>query len=717
VYDANAKTVTFTSPEGKTEVDTLDGKARVVTRDLGGGVAPLHFAFDSLGRLTGISSGAATVQSFAYDAANRLVSSTDGAGHQTMYSSDAADRVTSITTPGGRTYAIGRNSDGLPTTITAPNGDVHTLTYAADDQPTGYTAPGATARQSGAYNAFGDRSGTTLPGGRVVSNHFDAGGRLTGLSFAEAAYTLAYAPGDNSDNVATLSRTPVAAGVTNTVTSTFDGGLVTGRQAAGATTGAFTYGYDPTTLRLADTMLASGTDSVDEARTYNQDLQVTGDGPFGLTRSGSQGAVTTIADSVSTLDLAYDAVGRQSQRTLTVNGISGYHAAVTYDGAGKIVKRVETQLGASHSFDYAYDADGELTQVQRDGVPIEAYSYDTNGNRVSAAVGGQPAQTATYGPGDVLTHAGAAGGATAYQFDADGYLTHRGADAFTYSAEGELLSSTVAADTVTYDYDGLGRRVARTQAGQVTQYLYGNLDHPFQVTASRAPSGELTNYFYDEDGLLYAFQRGGNEFAVATDPVGSPLLVLDSSGAAVDQRVYDGFGNLVSESDPTFELPIGFAGGLADPVTGLVRLGYRDYDPATGRFTARDPLLFGGDGFNLYRYVGNDPVRGTDPTGLHHGPGAGAKGAAAFAEKQGGARYAKAEDFTERVVKGVVDGDGKSTFGDDWKNGAYTAHDIGTHEGVDFFGAVKCMYLKVVNALGGGGGAGSPCNDNNPKCK
>ena len=52
-------------------------------------------------------------------------------------------------------------------------------------------------------------------------------------------------------------------------------------------------------------------------------------------------------------------------------------------------------------------------------------------------------------------------------------------------------------------------------------------------------------------------------------------------------------------------LPIGFAGGLTDPDTGLARFGMRDYDPAIGRWTARDPILFKGGQENLYMYCGN----------------------------------------------------------------------------------------------------------------
>jgi RHS repeat-associated protein len=55
---------------------------------------------------------------------------------------------------------------------------------------------------------------------------------------------------------------------------------------------------------------------------------------------------------------------------------------------------------------------------------------------------------------------------------------------------------------------------------------------------------------------------------------------------------------------------------IYDPDTGLVRFGARDYDPETGRWTARDPIDFSGGDTNLYGYVADDPVNFVDPTGL-----------------------------------------------------------------------------------------------------
>ena len=63
-------------------------------------------------------------------------------------------------------------------------------------------------------------------------------------------------------------------------------------------------------------------------------------------------------------------------------------------------------------------------------------------------------------------------------------------------------------------------------------------------------------------------------------------------------------------------MPFGFAGGLYDPLTKLVHFGYRDYDPYTGKWTAKDPIGFAGGDSNLYGYVLNDPVNLVDLLGL-----------------------------------------------------------------------------------------------------
>ena len=73
---------------------------------------------------------------------------------------------------------------------------------------------------------------------------------------------------------------------------------------------------------------------------------------------------------------------------------------------------------------------------------------------------------------------------------------------------------------------------------------------------------------------------------------------------------------MTTDSNQAFDLPIGYAGGLADAATGFVHFSFRDYDSAAGRWTARDPVLFGGGQGNLYVYARNSPIAHRDPSGL-----------------------------------------------------------------------------------------------------
>jgi len=72
---------------------------------------------------------------------------------------------------------------------------------------------------------------------------------------------------------------------------------------------------------------------------------------------------------------------------------------------------------------------------------------------------------------------------------------------------------------------------------------------------------------------------------------------------------------VINDTNPGFQ-PFAFAGGLYDSDTGLTRFGFRDYDAETGRWTAKDPILFRGGDSNLFGYTGNDPVNWVDPPGL-----------------------------------------------------------------------------------------------------
>ena len=92
-------------------------------------------------------------------------------------------------------------------------------------------------------------------------------------------------------------------------------------------------------------------------------------------------------------------------------------------------------------------------------------------------------------------------------------------------------------------------------------------------------------------------------------------MINTSSGAVVQRMDYDVWGKVIADTNPGFQ-PFGFAGGVYDQHTGLVRFGARDYDPGTGRWTAKDPIGFGGLEPNLYDYTTNDPINHIDAIGL-----------------------------------------------------------------------------------------------------
>jgi type VI secretion system secreted protein VgrG len=93
-------------------------------------------------------------------------------------------------------------------------------------------------------------------------------------------------------------------------------------------------------------------------------------------------------------------------------------------------------------------------------------------------------------------------------------------------------------------------------------------------------------------------------------------IVTDASGNVIKTLDYDSFGNIIQDTNPSFDMPLGFAGELLDTDTGLVRFGFREYSPEIGRWTAKDPILFLGGDPDVYGYCLNDPINLIDPLGL-----------------------------------------------------------------------------------------------------
>ncbi len=211
-------------------------------------------------------------------------------------------------------------------------------------------------------------------------------------------------------------------------------------------------------------------------------------------------------------------------------------------------------------------------------------------------------------------------GSDTYQFDADGFLTERttadGTTTFNYSSRGELLSSTLTNGTViTYDHDPMGRRITKKVDGVIVEkYLWQGKT---RLLATYDGSDNLVMRFEYADGRMpVSMEMAGVKYYLSYDQVGTLRTVTDNVGSIIKQIDYDSFGNIINDTNPSFTVPFGFAGGLHDRDTGLVRFGARDYDPTIGKWTAKDPIDFAGGDLNLYGYVGNNPVNFIDPYGL-----------------------------------------------------------------------------------------------------
>jgi RHS repeat-associated protein len=166
--------------------------------------------------------------------------------------------------------------------------------------------------------------------------------------------------------------------------------------------------------------------------------------------------------------------------------------------------------------------------------------------------------------------------------------------------------------------DPQNRRVGKKVNGTLAAgFLYDDDRLVAQLNASNAI---VSHFIYaSSDSVPDYMVTGGVIYRIFSDHLGSPRLVVNASTGQIAERIdYDEFGNVITDTNPGFQ-PFGFAGGLYDQDTKLVRFGARDYDPSTGRWTAKDPILFAAGDTNLYGYVFNDPVNVIDRVGLDGG--------------------------------------------------------------------------------------------------
>ncbi|MBN9492899.1 RHS repeat-associated core domain-containing protein, partial [bacterium] len=282
-------------------------------------------------------------------------------------------------------------------------------------------------------------------------------------------------------------------------------------------------------------------------------------------------------------------------------------ADYTLDPAGNRLTRTD----ASGTQTFTYDSLNRLATATGPGTASDTYTYDAFGNRTQL-VDGSGTTTTAYNAGDEITSMTppSPGSAVTYTYDANGNLTARGSDTFSWDYENRLTSATVGGTPTTYTYSGDGLRQSATTGGTTTDYTWD-----INRSLPEVLSDGTSQYIYGLRGTPLAQVSATGTVHYLTDGLGSTMATTDASGNVVNTYAYDPYGATTSStgSQPN---AYQFAGQATDS-TGLQYLRARYYDAATGTFISSDPMgvspIWPG---NPYGYANGNPALLTDPYGL-----------------------------------------------------------------------------------------------------
>jgi RHS repeat-associated protein len=174
--------------------------------------------------------------------------------------------------------------------------------------------------------------------------------------------------------------------------------------------------------------------------------------------------------------------------------------------------------------------------------------------------------------------------------------------------------------TTTFEYDGLGNRMAQTVDGVETRYaldVAGGLPEVIVATVG----GASTRYVQVQGQILAEYEAGAWGY-VLPDALGSVRQVVDAAGQVSLAQSYDPFG-VPFETFGSGKSDFGYTGEWYESYTQLLYLRARWYIPGTGTFLSKD-LADGNEQqpitLHQYGYARNNPVSYSDPTGFQAQP-------------------------------------------------------------------------------------------------
>jgi RHS repeat-associated protein len=419
-----------------------------------------------------------------------------------------------------------------------------------------------------------------------VSLGYDSYGRPNSKSDGAGSYSYSY---DDDDNLTSTTTTYTGLSA-KTLSYGFypDGSLQTLTTPAGN----FAYSYD------ADGKLTNLSNPSSENFTWTY---LNNDWLWKQISTNSSG--TQVLDAIAT----YNALGQITDLTNqndTSRTLYSDFSSQGHDGVGNLTG-LSVSMPAVTAYNgtntYSYDtspAKNQIVQEQstRNGGYTNGFGYDSAGNPTTYV--------------GVVQHFNADNQNTAsgYVYDGNGNPTTYQGSSFAFDAVNRLSS---IGSSWTAGYTGEGLRAWQQNSGTTTYYLYDGSVPVCELNSSGTVTATNT---FGAAGLLS--RHTSSSLFYSFDPAGNVAETHNSSGTPQVAYQFYSFGQYHASTTPSD--PFGFggqAGYTTDRSTGLVLLGHRYYDPGQGRFLNRDPISYGG-GINLYNYVGNSPLNGSDPSGL-----------------------------------------------------------------------------------------------------
>ena len=536
-----------------------------------------------------------------YDDMNLPAQVTDALGNVVGYQNDAEGNLSKLTDARGKIYKLLWQDGVRRKQFSWPDTTSENSSYDINGRLTNWSARGGEAGAVFTRNELGELTQRVWSyNGQGGANSYsrNAGGQLSSATAREGGFTIGQGYGyDANGRLSNLTQT--VGGVSRGVGFGYDaaGGLTNLSYPSGMTVG-YQYNGDGqvTSISMGGTNLAS----------YSYD-------------SGGRLVSRTLGNGVTT-SYAYDGASQVTNITVSKGSTSLWAESYAYNAAGERIRTTRGNLSASYQYDRTY----QLTGANY-GSNKAAWKYDRAGNRsLASSTSGTNTLSVSYSVNDINQYTSVGGASPSYNSRGD--LTGINGWAFTYDAFGNLSAAQYGTNAA-YHYarDPLGRRAIR-QSGSNTVLLLNAGDT--MLEAYNATGNSATSYIYEPgiDRPLAQVLSNGSIRYVHQDVLGSVVMLTDSNGVAYQSYSYDAWGKVTARdasgsviASSAISAPWLFTGRRFDKESGLYHYRARTYSAELGRFLQMDPIKFDAGDPNIFRYVGNDPVNGTDPMGLQAG--------------------------------------------------------------------------------------------------